>query len=230
MGDGPGHHRDTELITELAGLPPLLTQVGARFVDLNLDRTTPVRMLNNFSKLGTLELPETVMRADLVVSLAKLKTHHWAGATLTMKNLFGTVPGAIYGWPKNPLHWAGIVPSILDLWQAIRPGFGIIDGIVAMEGDGPIMGTAVPAEAVFMGPSLSALDAVASRFMGLEPDHMSYLAAAARLGGTIHPSRIELDGDELVPMDFAVMPHMAHLKQGGSGVAPDMDASGPTQG
>lgn len=212
VGEGPGHHRDTELITELSGVTEVLSRVGARFVDLNLDRTTPVRLPSNFSKLGTLELPETLMRADLVVSVAKLKTHHWAGATLTMKNLFGTVPGAIYGWPKNPLHWAGIVPSILDLWQAIRPGFGIIDGVIAMEGDGPIMGTPVPAEIVFMGPSLTALDAEACRFMGFDTDKVNFLAAAARLGGTVHPRRIEVEGDTFEDLDFAVVEHMRELK------------------
>ena len=67
------------------------------------------------SKLDSLYLPHTVLDCDLLVSVAKMKTHHWAGATLSMKNLFGLVPGAVYGWPKNVLHWAGIPESIVDL-------------------------------------------------------------------------------------------------------------------
>ena len=74
--------------------------------------------------------------------MAKLKTHHWAGMTAAMKNLFGLVPGAVYGWPKNFLHYGGIDSSILDLNATVRPAFAIVDAIVAMEGDGPIMGTA----------------------------------------------------------------------------------------
>ena len=54
--------------------------------------------------------PVTVLDADLIVSVAKMKTHHWAGATLSLKNLFGTLPGICYGWPKNELHWRGIGP------------------------------------------------------------------------------------------------------------------------
>ena len=50
--------------------------------------------------------------------MPKMKTHHWVGATLSMKNLFGVVPGGIYGWPKNVLHWSGLEESIADLHAA----------------------------------------------------------------------------------------------------------------
>ena len=84
---------------------------------------------------------QQALRADLLVSIAKMKTHHWAGATLSMKNLFGVVPSGIYGWPKNVLHWAGIDESIADLHNAFPNHFAIVDGIVGMEGNGPIQGT-----------------------------------------------------------------------------------------
>ena len=78
---------------------------------------------------------------DLVVSLAKMKTHHWTGVTLSMKNLFGLFPGTYYGWPKNALHVAGI-EEVHPRHQRHRPPLAsaIVDGIVGMEGDGPIMG------------------------------------------------------------------------------------------
>ena len=50
-----------------------------------------------------------------------MKTHHWAGVTLSLKNLFGTLPGRVYGWPKNILHWAGIERSILDIAGTVQP-------------------------------------------------------------------------------------------------------------
>ena len=74
-------------------------------------------------------MPVEVLKSDLVVSMAKLKTHHWAGMTAAMKNLFGLVPGAVYGWPKNLLHYCGIDASILDLNATIRPTFAIVDAI-----------------------------------------------------------------------------------------------------
>ena len=73
--------------------------------------------------------------------MPKAKTHHWAGVTLSMKNMFGVVPGTKYGWPKNVLHWNGIHRSILDICATAPMHFVIADGVVAMEGNGPLHGT-----------------------------------------------------------------------------------------
>ena len=78
------------------------------FTDLNIDSVAKRVIPQPVSQLKSLYLPHTVLDCDLLVSLPKMKTHHWAGATLAMKNLFGLVPGGVYGWPKNVLHWAGI--------------------------------------------------------------------------------------------------------------------------
>ena len=118
------------------------TRTGIEFVDLNHDDVDPVAQPAAVHAGWTaLPCPATLRRADLIVSLPKLKTHHWAGVTLSMKNLFGVMPGVCYGWPKNVLHHAGIPQSILDINAAVRPHLAIVDGIVGMEGDGPIMGT-----------------------------------------------------------------------------------------
>ena len=69
--------------------------------------------------MNSLWLPRTVLEADFLVSMPKIKAHHWAGVTLSMKNMLGTVPWARYGWPKNILHWKGIQESILDLCATI---------------------------------------------------------------------------------------------------------------
>lgn len=212
VAEGPGHRRDTEGLVEHTGLGPLLAERGARFVDLNVDATREMALARNYTGLGALRIGRTVLDAALVVSVAKLKTHHWAGATLTMKNLFGVVPGSVYGWPKNPLHWGGVEQSIVDLWDNVRPGFGIIDGVVGMEGDGPIMGTAVPMGVVLMGDNLPAVDATAARLMGLVPERFSYLRAASRLGGTVADVRVERTGDDIDPRAFQVLDHLGHLR------------------
>jgi hypothetical protein len=62
----------------------------------------------------------SVLDADFVVSMLKVKTHHWAGVTVSRKNMFGIVPGMKYGWPKTFLHWSGIHESILDICTTVR--------------------------------------------------------------------------------------------------------------
>ncbi|MGW8284077.1 MAG: DUF362 domain-containing protein, partial [Gemmatimonadota bacterium] len=147
VGEGPGHRRDTEYLLQETGIGPVLRDTGTRFVDLNLDDVTRVPMLGRFGSLGSLYLPDTLLGADLLVSLPKLKTHHWAGVTLSLKNMFGIVPGGVYGWPKNALHMAGIGNSILDINATLTAmdRFTIVDGIVGMDGNGPIQGEPRPA-------------------------------------------------------------------------------------
>jgi uncharacterized protein (DUF362 family) len=195
VGEGPGHRRDVEYLLTSIGLFEHLRELGVPFVDLNHDDVREVTLRSWFTGLRTLSLPVSVLEADLVVSLPKLKTHHWAGMTCSMKNFFGVVPGAVYGWPKNPLHIHGIAASILDLVATVRPGLTIVDGIVGMEGDGPIMGRARPVGFVAMGTDLPAVDATCARVIGLDPDKMTYLSAAGHFLGNIAERRIDQRGE-----------------------------------
>ena len=141
VGEGPGHVRDTELLLEECGLGAALRDVGkATFVDLNNDEVHRVQTTTSLTALSELWLPKSLLTADVVISMPKIKTHHWAGVTLSLKNLFGVVPGSVYGWPKNVLHWQGIDNSIVELAATIPIHYVITDGIVAMEGNGPLHG------------------------------------------------------------------------------------------
>ena len=121
VGEAPGHRRDVQDVVTRSGLADALAGVEAPFVDLNLAGIQRVPLRSRYTDLGALWLPTPVVEADVVVSMPKMKTHHWAGVTLSLKNLFGTLPGRVYGWPKNLLHWAGIERSILDIAGAVRP-------------------------------------------------------------------------------------------------------------
>jgi uncharacterized protein (DUF362 family) len=167
--------------------------------------------LGGFGPLTHLSLPHLLREVDWVVSLPKLKTHHWVGVTLAMKNLFGVLPGLVYGWPKNVLHVAGIDSSILDICATVRPHLAIVDGIVGMEGDGPILGDPHPAGVLVMGSSFPAVDATAARIMGIRPERVAYLRAAAPRLGPIAEGAIEQRGEALsaVRTPFALRPDIA---------------------
>lgn len=197
VAEGQGHCRDTHYVLEQSGLERVLREARLPFVDLNHDDVEPVANRLGFTSLQRLYLPRALRRAELVVSLPKMKTHHWAGVTLSMKNLFGTMPGIIYGWPKNVLHHQGIGRSILDITAAVRPGLAIVDGIVGMDGDGPIMGRAKRAGLVVIGENLPAVDATAARLMKLDPQRVDYLAAASGRLGPIQAEHIEQRGESI---------------------------------
>jgi uncharacterized protein (DUF362 family) len=159
-------------------------------------------------------LPVALLEADLVVTMPKLKTHHWAAVTCSMKNLFGVVPGAVYGWPKNVLHVRGIDQAIVDLAATVQPRLAIVDGIVGMEGDGPIMGRARHAGVIAMGTDPVAVDATCARLMRLDPARIPYLAMAGRFLGHLDEARIEQRGEPLARFaaPFAVIDAFAHLR------------------
>jgi uncharacterized protein (DUF362 family) len=207
IAEGPGHERDTEAILEAIRLRDWLGRLSGQFVDLNVDEVSQVALRTRASKLRQLFLPAAVLAADFVVSMPKMKTHHWVGATLSLKNLFGIVPGSCYGWPKNVLHWAGIENSILDLATTVRPDFAIVDGIVAMEGNGPIQGTAKAAGVLVMGDDPVAVDATAARVMGLVPERIGYLNKAGYILGHVRASKIRQIGEpvEQVQTRFTVL-------------------------
>jgi uncharacterized protein (DUF362 family) len=195
IGEGSGHCRDSMRVLEETGMLDMLGQEKLRFVDLNNDDLVVRGNTGRMSKLGALTLPAVVEQVDWIVSMPKMKTHHWAGVTLSMKNLFGLLPGIVYGWPKNVLHVAGIPECILDVNATVRPSFAIIDGIIGMEGDGPIMGTPKSAGVIVMGRNLAAVDATATRVMGIDPASVAYLRAAGDWLGTITEDRIDQRGE-----------------------------------
>src|ERR1700736_1842417 len=207
VGDGPALDRDTEAILESVRLREYLGSLTDIFVDLNTDDVECVPLPTRASRLKELYLPKTVLGVDLVVSMPKLKTHHWAGATLSLKNMFGVVPGSCYGWPKNVLHWAGIDRAILDINAAVRPDFAIVDGIIGMEGNGPIQGTPKVCGVLIFGDDPVAVDATTCRIMGLVPEKIKYVAAAGTLLGHVNTDKIQQLGDDIggVRTPFAVL-------------------------
>jgi uncharacterized protein (DUF362 family) len=214
VGEGPGHRRDTQFVVTTSGLLEALKAVDARFVDLNTDAIRRVRLRSRYTELGELWLPRTITDADVVISMPKMKTHHWAGVTLSLKNCFGCVPGRVYGWPKNALHWAGLEQSILDVAAAVRPDYAIVDGVVGMEGNGPISGTPLTANVLIFGDDPVATDVMGARVMGFDPEKVEYLAEAARFLGQGDMERIRNEGEDpdAVTSDFAVLPQFRSMK------------------
>jgi uncharacterized protein (DUF362 family) len=219
VAEGPGHCRNVEHLVTASGLCDVLRHHRVSFVDLNHDE--PVKRLNlgRLTKLDYLFMAETVTTADVLISLPKLKTHHWAGATLSLKNLFGTLPGTCYGWPKNELHWRGLENSIIDIALTRPPDLAIIDGIVGMEGDGPLNGTPKPLGALIMGTDPLAVDATCCRLMMLDPERVGYLVLGYRKKlGLLHEREIEQIGERIegLARPFETLPHFHSLYMGRS--------------
>lgn len=215
VGEGPGHMRDTEFILDESRLAPMLRDLSLPFTDLNYDDMATAPNRGRTSKLREFFFPRAILEADLVVSLPKLKTHHWMGMTAALKNMYGTLPGLKYGWPKNVLHYAGIPQTVVDINASLPPTLTIVDGILCMEGDGPILGTAKPLGIIAVGTDLTAVDATCARIIGLVPELIPYLQIASNRLGTIDERHIDQRGiawrDVATPFTLLDVPHLRPL-------------------
>jgi uncharacterized protein (DUF362 family) len=213
IGEGPGHQRDTELVVQAAGLKPHVRDRHIEFVDLNRDELRKVKLKANYSGLDALWLPRTVLASDFIVSMPKVKTHHWAGVTLSLKNMFGIVPGMKYGWPKNPLHWSGIHESILDICATVPIDFVIADGITAMEGNGPLQGDAHQLGKIVLADDPIAADATCARLMGFGPLQVRHLSLGCGFLGNLREARITMlaGGVKALARPFSVPPGFQYL-------------------
>ncbi|MHB8910463.1 MAG: DUF362 domain-containing protein [Syntrophales bacterium] len=144
---------------------------------------------------GAIEIAEEAVRADTIINLAKLKTHSQMLLTLAAKNLFG----CIVGYRKPEWHMrAGVdrkmfARLLVQLARTIRPSFNILDGVVALEGDGPGRGGVPKTLGVLMaGRDPFAVDLTVCRMLGLDPCKVPLLKAAAE--SESFPVETEIDG------------------------------------
>ncbi len=225
VGEGPGHFRDMEYLLDATGIGHMCKTAGLRFIDLNYDELEKVDNTGGLTGVNEYFLPRTVVEAGGLISVPKLKTHHWVGATCSMKNLFGVVPGRKYGWPKNFLHnLGGITASIIDLQHMVKPSLALVDAIVTMEGDGPINGKAKESGFLALGDDLAAVDATCVRTMRLNPEQLPYLKIAGQTVGNINWHHINVIGSTIeslsqsyaMPVTFRNPELLKQAAQGGS--------------
>ena len=216
VGEGPGHVRDTEMALVESGVQEALDSAKLPFADLNYEEVAWVENRGRACPLDGFYFPQSVVTADLVVSMPKMKTHHWVGVTAAMKNLYGVIPGIKYGWPKNVLHHAGIPQTVFDINASLPKTVTIVDGIDCMEGDGPIMGSRKSMGLIVTGTNLPAVDATICRLMGLLPERIDYLRLAANRLGPISDRSIVQRGQRWQPLEspFAILdqPHLQPLR------------------
>ncbi len=219
VAEASGLRRDINTVLHQSGYADVLAKYSIPFIDLNLDSVEKVGIPSDLTGLAYLFVPKTVLAADFIVSLPKLKTHHWVGVTLALKNMLGIMPGTKYGWPKNRFHTIGLEESILDVNQTVKAHFAIIDGVVGVEGNGPLFGEQRPAGVIILSSDLLAADAVAARIMGINPDKVGYLKAASRRTGREVPplgnwKNIEIIGASMgsVRQNFRLVEEFRHLR------------------
>ena len=140
-------------------------------------------------------LAKACVEADVVISVAKMKTHSLTGITGAVKNLFGTIVGA----EKAQYHLrmqkhADFAAWLVDLAGCVRPVLSFVDGVQAMEGQGPRNGSMYEAKVVLAGANPFAVDAAMGEIMGFAGGRLPVELEAVRRG-LVNLEELELLGD-----------------------------------
>jgi uncharacterized protein (DUF362 family) len=136
-----------------------------------------------------ISLHHSLTEIDLLCSVPMMKTHVLATVTLGMKNLIGLYPGVIYSTVRSGVHdfaadagSPGVAFEIIDMVRANKLGLVVIDGSMAMEGNGPGEGKLVPMDVIIAGTNPLATDMVAANVMGFEPAEIPTFGWANKAG------------------------------------------------
>ena len=183
---------DTEKVIQASGYREL-REMGYEVV--NLKKTPWVKLPTHNGKVfETLPCWDLVQKADVIISVPKLKTHDQTEMTCAIKKLKGLLTDN----GKKGMHQKGLFEGVVDLLTAVKPKLAVVDAIVCQEGLGPIFGKPVEMNLIVAGKDLVAVDSTCARLIGYEPgETLLTVNAAARGLGVMDPDQIEIVGQPL---------------------------------
>jgi len=193
-----------QYVYEQLGYAELARTLRVPLVNLHSGELVSVKVPGGFV-FQELTIHKSLADVDLLCSVPMMKTHQLATVTLGMKNLVGVFPGTIYQSVRGHMHDAGAKVEatgssavVVDMVRANKLGLVVVDGSMAMEGNGPSDGQLVKMDVIVAGTNPVATDMVAANLMGFEPGEIPTFAWANKAGmkpGAI--DEIEVRGERL---------------------------------
>ena len=187
-----------------SGYDQMARRLGVELINFSEEPTRRVKC----DPIGELAMPRRLLEADAYINVPVLKTHALTYFTGALKNQWGCVPDC-----HDRLRYHGSINAMLSsIHQVLHPKLVLMDGIVGMEGRGPVSGKSRRLDVILASRDAVALDATAIRLVGLNPNTARHVAIAAQRGlGQFAAEDIEVDGDwnrlrtafEPPPRDFA---------------------------
>jgi len=187
VAESDGLRQTADEAFAVSGYVDMAKRVDVRLLNLSHDEWTAVPC----APMDRVELPRTLLEADVFITLPVLKTHALTYFTGALKNQWGCLPQY-----DRILYHKHLDPMLVSLHRLLKPALAVMDGIIAMEGRGPANGKPRRLDLVLSSRDSVALDASAMRLVGLEPTRSRHIALAAREGlGQIDDLAIARDGD-----------------------------------
>ena len=170
VGESDGYNYSCDEALTKTGVEQMVKKAGGTTINLSKDETVKIQNPNALF-LKKILLPKTLVEADSIVSVPVMKTHEFTVFSGSIKTLFGCIPNnrRIYLHPQ-------INMVLCDLITLLNPKFAIMDGTVAMEGNGPNRGIAVPMKLVLASSDLLTIDKISTEIMGMNWEDIRYLS------------------------------------------------------
>jgi len=204
-------------LVEWLGIKPVIARYDAEWLNLSKCEGTEVSLNGRYFK--RMKIPRIIQECDLLIDMAKLKTHILTGITATLKNQFGCLP-----IPQKTKFHRALDDVIVDCCMAMMPDFCAVDGILGMGGaKGPLVGTPVNAGIIITGKDPVAVDSACANVMGFNPKSIAHIRKAAESG--LGEMEYEIVGDtfpeskefEVNAHYAAVLRFVSHVKKRASG-------------
>lgn len=189
IGDSPGGFgKNVEEVYVASGMRKVADEEGVELVKFTSSKF-----------VGGIPISRYVFDVGCFISLPKLKTHCVTVLTAAIKNTFGTIPGLYKAGCHSRAPKEGEFAALIArVHSASRPHLNILDGILAMEGDGPSGGKPRMMNLVAASRDAVALDSCAAHIMGLKPLDILVTKEAHALGlGEADLTKIEIAGDAI---------------------------------
>lgn len=159
------------------GYEEMARATGARLLDLYDGEFAEIKTAEG-GVLKSVHVSQEVLRADFFINAPVLKTHIGSTITVAMKNLKGTTTYE----EKKRFHYLNLNRAVAELNAILKPHLIVVDGLIALEGDGPIAGTPVGLNLLLAGTDAVAVDTVAARIMEIDPAEVPSLCLAREMG------------------------------------------------
>ncbi|MFH1397620.1 MAG: DUF362 domain-containing protein [Candidatus Omnitrophota bacterium] len=193
VGDSPdalvNSPEKVDNVYEKTGIKAICQQEGVELVKFDNQRW-----------MGKFPLTNWLDECDYLVNIPKFKTHQLTLLTGAVKNLFGLIPGTYkIELHKNKFNPEYFSDMLVDLFEQVKPTLNIIDGIIAMEGEGPgSSGKLRDLNLILVSSDAVAVDSVLARIMGIDPFLvLTNKEAAKRLLGVADFKDITIVGEKL---------------------------------
>jgi len=173
-GTNSGFYRNKIDVASRLRVRTLAEGLGVRFVDLNYCQGSEITFVNNKKA----KVAKDCLEADLFVNLPKLKMHHEVGISVCLKNMIGCLVGLEN---KKKTH-DSLARNIINLNKYLKPHLHIVDGLIAMEGNGPSDGIPVRMDTIIAGTDPYFIDMVCAELVGMPYREVTYLKVAEELG------------------------------------------------